>query len=91
MTITNVVEIQYYLTIVGELILGSYEQKLCLLDYVNRKNRETIDKRIQKYSNAVYVIRTNAVLEKTKKQIEFCGRDVLRNYYCSCPKPYRTF
>lgn len=76
MTITNVVEIQYYSTIVGELILGSYEQKLCLLDYVNRKNRETIDKRIQKYSNAVYVIRTNAVLEKTKKQItEFLNNE----------------
>lgn len=41
-------EIQYYNTKIGELILGSYDSKLCLLDFRYRKMRLAVDKRLKK-------------------------------------------
>ncbi len=43
----NRIEIQYYKTKIGELILGSFEDKLCLLDFRYRRMRNTVDKRIK--------------------------------------------
>jgi len=41
-------------TIYGELLLGSYGDKICLCDWVYRSMRSQIDKRIQNGLNAVY-------------------------------------
>jgi methylated-DNA-[protein]-cysteine S-methyltransferase len=35
-----VIKIQYYKTKIGELILGAFDNKLCLLDFKYRKNRK---------------------------------------------------
>ena len=43
----NKISTQYYKSPVGEMILGSYEGKLCLADWRYRKMRITIDNRIQ--------------------------------------------
>ena len=41
------VKIEYYHTPYGELVIGSYEHKICLCDWRFRKMRDHIDKRIK--------------------------------------------
>lgn len=50
----KVIRIQYYQSPCGELILGSFGDKLCLCDWVNEERRKTIDSRIQKMLQARY-------------------------------------
>ncbi len=38
----NQINIQYHKTKIGELILGSFDGKLCLLDFRYRKMRKTV-------------------------------------------------
>ena len=66
----NTVNIQYYKTKIGELILGSFENKLCILDFRYRRMRNTVDKRIQSGLNAEFFEKDNEVLKETKKQID---------------------
>ncbi|MEA3352350.1 MAG: methylated-DNA--[protein]-cysteine S-methyltransferase [Campylobacterota bacterium] len=53
-----------------EMIMGSYEGKLCLLDFTNRKNRSTIVKRIEKALNGKYQDCEDEVLKETSKQLD---------------------
>lgn len=53
----------------GELILGSYENDLCLCDWRYRKMRDAIDIRIQKGLNAEYVQQNSPAIAETIKQI----------------------
>ena len=64
------IHIQYYNTPLAEFILGSFEEKLCLLDYRDRKDRDTIDNRLQKGLNASYVEKDDPLLQKTKRQFD---------------------
>ncbi len=64
------ISIGYFTTPVGELILGSYEGKLCLADWRYRKKREQIDSRLQKGLNAQYVEENSEVIEATITQLE---------------------
>ena len=64
------INIQYYKTSVGELLLGSFEDKLCLLDYRYRKMRSSIDKRIQTAAKASYVEQSDEVIDAAKQQID---------------------
>jgi len=64
------ISIQYYKSPIGELLLGSYDGKLCLADMKYRKMRTTIDTRIQKGLNAEYVEQSSEVIEETIKQMK---------------------
>ncbi len=66
----NQINIQYYKTKIGELLLGSFENKLCLLDYRYRRMRETVDKRIKNGLNAEFIEKDNEILLKTRMQID---------------------
>jgi len=66
----NQINIQYYKTNYAEFILGSFEGKLCLLDYRYRKMRTTIDNRLQKGFDAMYVEQNDEILNETKKQLD---------------------
>lgn len=66
----NQINIQYYKTPLTEFIIGSFEDKLCLLDYRYRKKRDEVDNRIQKKLNANYVEQTSDIIEKCKKQLD---------------------
>jgi len=66
----NTINIQYYKTKIGELILGSFENKLCMLDFRYRRMRTTVDKRIQTGLNAEFLEKDNEVLKETRKQID---------------------
>ena len=66
----NKINIQYYKTKIGELILGSFNEKLCLLDFRYRKMRQTVDNRIKKGLNAEFVELDDEILEKTRIQMD---------------------
>ncbi len=64
------IQIQYYKTPVGELILGSFEEELCLCDWKYRKMRPAIDKRIKTALKTDYEIGTSKVIKETIEQLE---------------------
>lgn len=66
----NQVNIQYYKTQYTEFILGSYDGKLCMLDFRYRKKRTTVDERIKKALNAEYIEKDDEVLQKTRLQLD---------------------
>jgi methylated-DNA-[protein]-cysteine S-methyltransferase len=70
MTTHTPICIQYYKTQVGELMLGSYQDQLCIADWRYRKMRTSIDLRIQTGLNTVYEERTSAVMERCQEQLE---------------------
>ena len=61
--------IQTYTSPVGEMLLGSYEGKLCIADWKYRRMRTTIDKRLEKGLNAEYVEESSDVIEDTILQM----------------------
>jgi len=64
------IKIEYFKTPYGELILGSFEDKLCLADWRYRKMRTAIDKRIKNTLKAEYVEKGSPVIEETKTQLK---------------------
>ncbi|MBP7272938.1 MAG: methylated-DNA--[protein]-cysteine S-methyltransferase [Saprospiraceae bacterium] len=64
------IDIQYYKSPFGELVLGSYEQQLCLCDWRYRRMRTAIDTRIQKLTGATYREMPNSIHQKTINQLE---------------------
>jgi len=65
----STIKIQYFKTPVGELLLGSYDNKLCIADWRYRKMRDSIDSRIQKGLNTVYIEEPSEVVTQTIKQL----------------------
>ena len=66
----GVINIQYYKTNIGELILGSFEGSLCLLDFRYRKMRKRVDRRIKNGLGAEFVERNDDILRKMREQID---------------------
>jgi methylated-DNA-[protein]-cysteine S-methyltransferase len=66
----NTIHIQYLNTPLGEMILGSYEGRLCIADWRDRKRRESIDKRIQIGLNATFIEKEDFVLKLAKEELE---------------------
>lgn len=64
------IQIHNYPTPYGGLILGSYENKLCLCDWKYRRMRDAIDNRIQKGLNTQYIKGKSDVINQTQKQLE---------------------
>ena len=62
--------IQYHKTKIGELILGSFEGKLCLLDFNYRKMRNAVDDRIKKGLNADFIEEDSEIIEKTRTELD---------------------
>lgn len=62
--------IKYYKTKVGEVIIGSYKDKLCLCDWRYRKMRDTIDNRIKQNLKSEFHEGTTPVIELTIQQLE---------------------
>ena len=65
----NQIAIQYYKTSYGELVLGSFNETLCLCDWRYRKMRERIDERLQKGLNADMVETGSEVVNHTIQQL----------------------
>jgi len=65
----NQVNIQRHKTEIGELVLGSFGDKLCLLEFGDREMRRAVDGRIKKGLDAEFVEQDDEILEKTRKQV----------------------
>jgi len=65
----NKIKIQYFKSLYGELIIGSYGNKLCICDWRYRKKRSEIDKRIQEGLDTAYVEEESEIIVKTKNQL----------------------
>ena len=66
----NQINIQLHKTEIGEVILGSFRGKLCLLGFRSREMTRTVDDRIKKGLNAEFVEQDDEVLEKTRTQLD---------------------
>jgi len=64
------INIQYYKTKYAHFILGSFDNKLCLLDFRYRKMRSSVDNRLQKGLKAEFVEQDDPILQETRKQID---------------------
>lgn len=60
---------EFYSSPYGELILGSYNDQLCLCDWRYRKSREGIDRRIESGLMADFVESGSPVIEETIAQL----------------------
>jgi len=65
----NKIFIQYFKTPIGDLILGSFQDKLCLCDWRYRKMRDEIDNRIQKGLDLKYFEEESSVIQAAKEQL----------------------
>jgi len=66
----NHINLQYYKSLIGELILGSFDNRLCLLDFRYRKMRKTVDNRIKNGLKAEFAEQDDEILERTREQLE---------------------
>ncbi|MBQ9253758.1 MAG: methylated-DNA--[Bacteroidales bacterium] len=66
----NIICIQKYESPCGNLILGSYEGKLCLCDWENDKHRNKIDKHLCKVFNAEYKEEKSPVILQAMKELD---------------------
>lgn len=65
-----IISIQSYHSPVGELILGEFNNKICICDWKYRKQRDQIDARIAKELGANFEKNNIAILRKAKKQLD---------------------
>lgn len=63
------INIQYHSTGCGQLVLGSFNGKLCLCDWRYRKMRTVVDKRLVKGLNARCREKDDEVLRKARQQL----------------------
>jgi len=66
----NQINIQLHKTEIGEVLLGSFRGKLCLLGFRSREMTRTVDDRIKKALNAEFVEHDDEILEKTRTQLD---------------------
>ncbi|MCW9047957.1 MAG: methylated-DNA--[protein]-cysteine S-methyltransferase [Gammaproteobacteria bacterium] len=74
------INIQYFKTAYGELILGSHDNHLIMADWRYRKMRDRIDKRIQSCLNASYIEKASDVLDLTRQQLNDYFNNERRNF-----------
>ena len=66
----TVICIQYHKTKIGELVLGSFEGNLCLLDFRYRKMRRVVDDRLKRGLKADFIEEDSDIIEKTRTELD---------------------
>ncbi len=64
------IHIAYHKTKIGEMVIGSLDGKICLLDFRYRRMRSTVDKRIRNLTGAGFLECENEIITKAQKQID---------------------
>ena len=64
------INVQYHKTEIGELVLGAFGGKLCLLGFRYGKARNAVDDRIKKGLEAEFVEQDDKILQRTRKQLD---------------------
>jgi methylated-DNA-[protein]-cysteine S-methyltransferase len=67
---SKIIHIHYYNSPVGELILGDFNNQLCLCDWRYRKIRGEVDARILKGLHAEFKEELTTLLTETQQQLE---------------------
>lgn len=65
----NIIKTGYLKTPIGELILGSYNERLCLCDWRFRKMRVSIDTRLRNGINAEYREQSSNIITEARAQL----------------------
>lgn len=65
----NTITIDYFKTEIGEFIIGVYENKICILDFRYRKQREQLNQKICKLLQAEFIIGEHKLIDEAKDQI----------------------
>jgi methylated-DNA-[protein]-cysteine S-methyltransferase len=76
----NQINIELHRTDIGEVVLGSFRGKLCLLGFRGREMKGTVDDRIKKALNAEFVEHDDEILEKTRRQLDEYFRGLRRKF-----------
>ncbi|MBN8565678.1 MAG: methylated-DNA--[protein]-cysteine S-methyltransferase [Flavobacteriales bacterium] len=66
----SIIHIHYYHSPIGELVLGDYNDQLCLCDWRYRKMRNEVDARILKGLQAEFVENVTPLLTETQHQLQ---------------------
>ena len=66
----NEIAVQYHNTSIGEFIIGSYDGRLCLLDFRYRNLRKIVDERIKKGLQASFVEKNTDIIKETQKHLD---------------------
>ncbi|MBD5229938.1 MAG: methylated-DNA--[protein]-cysteine S-methyltransferase [Bacteroidales bacterium] len=74
------INVARYESAAGELILGEYEGKLCLCDWVAEGHREAVDRHIKRYICAEYHDCVTPVIELTIRQLDEYFRGERRTF-----------
>lgn len=64
------IKIRHYATPIGEIILGSFADKLCVCDWLNSKHRKTCDEKIRRALRASYTNAESATVANAVAQLE---------------------
>ena len=64
----NVIQIQRYHSPCGDLMLGSFEDRLCLCDWAVESHRGKVDRRLRKVLKACYEESTSEVIQEAIQQ-----------------------
>jgi methylated-DNA-[protein]-cysteine S-methyltransferase len=68
----DTIDIQFFKIPYGELILGLYKDQLCLCDWLYRKMRTAIDKRILSGLDAQFEEKDSSIIKETISQLRNC-------------------
>ncbi len=66
----NQIHTSHHKTKIWELLIASFEGKICILDFAYRKMRKTVDGRVKKLLNADFIEQEDEVIAEAKKQID---------------------
>ena len=66
----NAIRIKRYLSPVGELLVGSFDGKLCICDWAHEKRRDVNDRRIRHALHAVYEDGASDTIERAIAQLD---------------------
>ena len=66
----NIINVMHYRFHCGEMMLGSFDGRLCLCDWIDGRRRASVDQRLQRILNASYVDGSSDVIEKAKYQLD---------------------
>lgn len=72
----NIIKTKRYESPCGTLLLGSFDDKLCLCDWQVEKHRDHVDRRLKRILNAEFEEGTSDVIERAVEQLDefFAGQ-----------------
>ncbi len=67
---SSFIHIQMYQSPVGKIVLGSYDSKICLANWSDKKKSDCTNHRLKKSLDAVFVEETSEIIDETMKQLD---------------------